>query len=160
MIINTRLVMAMASSLALTILPLPEMATGFRPQWVLLLVLYIQFFLPNYFRVTWLLLLGLCLDVLLMSVMGEHAFALLLTSWFAAGKTRRFVFFSTIQQMVLMIVFCFFYQLIIYLIDASLGFINNRELWFVCETVLSSVFVWPWMKWLSDELVLSRLQIT
>ncbi len=145
---NARLLLAVTIAFVLTILPLPAIIAGFRPQWVLLIVLYIQFFLPHYFRVTWLFLLGLCLDVLLSTVIGEHAFALLLTSWFAAGKTRRFAFFSTLQQMILIIVFCFIYQFVIYLIDASQGY--NNGILCVAGTAFISMLFWPWVKWMAD----------
>lgn len=145
---NTRLFLMLTIALALTILPMPTILTGFRPQWVLLMVLYIQFFLPHYFRVTWIFLLGLCLDVLLSTAIGEHAFALLLTAWFAAGKTRRFTFFSTLQQMILIVVFCLLYQSVIYLIEASQGYSNG--IFFVAETAFISMLFWPWVKWLAD----------
>lgn len=98
--LNIRFVVAMFVVLAFTILPLPELMAAYRPPWVLLFVLYIQFFLPHYFRVTWLFLLGMSLDVLLASVMGEHTFALLLTSWLASTKARRFHFFTSTTDVI------------------------------------------------------------
>jgi rod shape-determining protein MreD len=148
--LKVRLILAMLLALVLTVIPLPDMVAHLRPQWVLLMALYIQFCLPDYFRVIWLFFLGLCLDVLLGSVLGEHAFALLLTSWFATNKTRRFSFFSTLQQMFLVIAFCICEQLVLYLIDASFGYQNKLQ--FVIETCLASTLCWPWLKWIADEL--------
>ncbi len=118
---------------------------GFRPPWIMLFVLYIQFFLPNYFNMTSLFILGLCLDVLLSTVIGEHPFALLLTTWFAAGKARRFNFFSMGKQMLLVGLFCLLYQLIIFLIDAFLGY--SPRLWMVVVSALFSLLFWPWVRW-------------
>ena len=85
-------------ALILSILPMPELISAFRPPWVLLLVLYIEYFLPGNFKLTTLLIVGLLLDVLLSTVIGEHSFALLLVTWIASSKSRRFQFFSMMQQ--------------------------------------------------------------
>lgn len=136
--------LAVLLSLIFTIIPLPVALVDFRPAWVLLLVLYVQFFLPQYFRVTWVFLLGLCLDVLLSSVMGEHALALLIVTFAATRKVRRFYFFSMLQQMFIILIFCIMYQLVIYLIDAFLGYeVGIRSI--IC-TALISMFFWPWIR--------------
>ena len=151
--LNVRFLMSLLFALILTILPLPSMLAGFRPLWVLMFVLYIQFFLPSYFRVTWLFFVGLTLDVLLSSVIGEHAFALLLTSGLAGSRARRFTFFSIIQQMILVALLCIVYQAVIVLVDASFGY--NTGIFLAVETVLISVLCWPWIKLLADNLLLS-----
>lgn len=143
MTLNFRLFFALFSAFALTIIPLPEIVVGFRPAWILLLVLYIQFFLPNYFNITLLFFLGLCLDVLLSTVIGEHAFAFLLTTWFASRMARRFNLFSIIQQMALVALYCLIYQLTIYLVGAFLGY--NPSLLMVVGTTLFSMLLWPWV---------------
>jgi rod shape-determining protein MreD len=155
MTLNIRLFLALIIALTLTILPLPDVMMGIKPLWVLMLVLYVQFFLPHYFNITLLFFLGLCLDVLLSTVIGEHAFALLLTTWFAAGKARRFNFFAMLQQMMLVALYCLIYQLIVFLIDAFLGY--NNGLWIVVGTVSLSTFFWPWVVWaLSSGLLVVR----
>ena len=145
MTINLRLFFALLVVFVLTILPLPGVLVGFRPPWVLLFILYIQFFLPNYFNLTLLFMLGLCLDVLLSTVIGEHAFALLLTTWFAAGKARRFNFFSMVKQMLLIGVFCLIYQTIIFFVEAFLGYNNGP--WMIVGSALLSLLFWPWVRW-------------
>lgn len=152
--LNIRLFLALFISFVLTILPLPEMVIGFRPPWILLFVLYVQFFLPHYFNVTLLLFIGLCIDVLLSTVIGEHAFALLLTTWLAAGKARRFGFFSLIQQMMLIALLCLVYQLIIFFIDAFLGYHNG--VWTFSGAVVLSMLFWPWLRVLADGSLLTE----
>lgn len=146
--LNARLFIALLLSFILTILPLPLFLAECRPPWVLLLLLYVQFWLPNYFHVWIIFILGLCLDVMLATVLGAHAFALLLTCWFAASKTRRFHFFSTIQQMMLVVLFCLIQQTLLYLIDASMGYSNG--LWGVLGSSLMGMFFWPWLRLLAD----------
>lgn len=142
--LNARLIFGLFTALLLTILPLPEILSAARPAWVLLLVLYVQCYLPTYFRITWVFLIGLFLDVLCSNVMGEHAFALLLTTWLLTGRTRRFGFFSTIQQMSIIVVLCLFYQLVLYVIDAFLGYTNN--ILSLISVAFTSTLFWPWLR--------------
>lgn len=146
--INLRLVIIMLMMFMLTIIPLPSFVSECRPPWILIFVLYIQFFLPSYFNILVLFFLGLYLDVLLSTVIGEHAFALILTAWLAAGKARRFNFFSMGQQMALIAFLCLFYQLIIYLIDAYMGYSNT--LWMLIGATLVSLCIWPCARVLAD----------
>lgn len=146
--VNFRFVLAVFIALSLSIIPLPELISGFRPPWVLMLVLYVQFYMPRYFRVTWVFLVGLALDVLLVSVFGEHAFALLLTSCLAASKTRRFSFFSTSQQMLLITLFCVIYELIFVLMEASMSYPAHMIPAMI--TVLITMVLWPWLKLVAD----------
>ncbi len=153
--ISFRFLLAILIVLSLSIIPLPDLFTAFRPPWVLMFVLYVQFYMPKYFRVTWVFFLGLALDVLLACVLGEHALALLLASCLAASKTRRFYFFSTIQQMFLIAFFCLVYQLLIVLMDASLG--NNNGVVYAFITVFITMLFWPWVKLLADTVLLEQV---
>jgi rod shape-determining protein MreD len=151
--LNFRFIFAVLLTLSLTIVPLPNMAAAFRPPWVLMFVLYVQFYMPRHFHITHVFLLGLALDALTVSVFGEHAFALILASCLAAGKVRRFHFFPVSQQMMFIALFCLTYQLVIVLIDAFLG--HRSEVWFAVGTVLVTMTFWPWVKLLADNTLLS-----
>lgn len=154
MTLNFRLFFVFVMAFILMIFPLPHLMMGFRPPVILLLVLYIQYFLPQYFNTTALLLIGLCMDVLLSTVIGEHAFALLLTTWIASGKSRRFAFFSMGQQMMLISILCFIYQLIIFLIDAFLGY--HHGIWSMAGAAFLSMLAWPWIRIFADSALLMR----
>ncbi|MDP1603910.1 MAG: rod shape-determining protein MreD [Legionella sp.] len=154
--LNLRLFMAFLLALVLTILPVPELLAGARPPWVLLLVLYLQFYMPDYFKVTVLFVIGLFLDVLLSTTIGEHALALSLITWLANNKARRFYFFSIGQQMTLVGFLCLFYQLIIVTIDAFLGF--HMNLVNVVSSAVISVLVWPWLRLVGEETLLTKIK--
>ncbi|GGI91546.1 rod shape-determining protein MreD [Legionella impletisoli] len=145
---NVRLIWAIFIVLALSILPMPEWLSAFRPPWVLLLILYIQFCIPVYFNVGLIFVLGLCLDVLLGSVIGEHIFALLLTAWLASGFSRRFTFFPIGQQMLLIMILAMIYQSILLLTNAFLGY-AYLSLTVLCSSLLS-LMLWPWIRILAD----------
>ncbi len=153
--LRLRLVLGFIIALMLSILPMPEIIADFRPPWVLLLILYIEYFLPGNFNQTTLLFVGLLLDVLLATVIGEHAFALLLVTWIASTKSRRFQFFSMMQQIFLIGFFCFLYQAIISTTDFLLGFNYNLVMPFT--SALISMFAWPWIRLLGEDTLLIHL---
>ncbi|WP_298625024.1 rod shape-determining protein MreD [uncultured Legionella sp.] len=153
--LRLRLLVAFIAVLVLSILPIPELISVFRPPWVLLLVLYIEYYLPGNFKLTTLLLVGLLLDVLLSTVIGEHSFALLLVTWIASSKSRRFQFFSMLQQIFLIGFFCLLYQSVISFTDALLGL--NYNLLMPLASGLLGMFFWPWIRLLADSSLLTRL---
>lgn len=149
--INTlymRLAIGFITTLVLSILPLPSMISFFRPPWALLFVLYAEYYLPGQFKLAVIIFFGLMLDVLLSTVIGEHSFALLLVTWIASTKSRRFQFFSMMQQILLIGAFCWVYQSIICFIDGLLGFQYN--LFMPLASALLSMFFWPWIRILAD----------
>jgi rod shape-determining protein MreD len=150
--LNFRLAILLLIAFILTIMPMPAFMIGFRPPWVLLLVLFIQLYLPNYFNITVLFILGLCLDILLSTVIGEHVFALLFTNWIANKRERRFKFFSLVQQMLFVGLYCLVYLTIIYLIDSFLGY--SSVLWQIWIAVIISMLIWLIMQQLMPGLIL------
>lgn len=153
--LHLRLGAGFIGALILSILPMPEFISAFRPPWILLLVLYIEYFLPGNFKLTALLIVGLILDVLFSTVIGEHSFALFLTTWIASSKSRRFQFFSMMQQIFLIGFFCLIYQAIISFIDALLGF--NYSIFMPFASAMLGMFIWPWIRLLGDGSLLTRL---
>jgi len=153
--LRLRWFVALIITFILTILPLPALLLSFRPPWILLFVLYVQFFLPDYFNLAVLLVIGLVLDVLLSTVLGEHAFALSFVVWVASNKARRFRLFSMSQQMVLIGFFCFLYQTIILIIDASFGY-HVRFITSLGGTLVS-ILLWPWVRLILDDSFLAKI---
>ncbi len=153
--LHLRLMTGFIAALVLSILPMPELISAFRPPWILLLVLYIEYFLPGNFKLTTLLIVGLVLDVLLSTVIGEHSFALLLVTWIASSRSRRFQFFSMMQQIFLIGFFCLLYQSVISLVDGMLGF--NYSMLAPLGSALLGMFFWPWIRLLGDDTLLIRL---
>lgn len=148
-VLNFRLFLAVILTLALTILPLPDLLTALRPPWVLIFLLYVQFFLPYSFNIVILLLLGLALDVLLSTILGEHILALSIVTWLANSKARRFRLFTIGQQMALIGFFTLFYQSIILLVDASLGY--HFSFLMTLGSAIITILLWPWIRLVADE---------
>lgn len=153
-LMTLRLFTAFFLVLILTILPMPTLLLGTRPMWVLMLILYLQFYMPDRFNLFVLFALGLILDTLLSTVIGEHTLALSLVSWIASSKARRFYFFSIGQQMILIGFFCFLYQIIILTINAFIGY--HVSFVSVVGSTAISVLLWPWVRLIAEESLLFR----
>ena len=153
--LHMRLIFGFLIALTLSIVPLPTLVSDFRPPWILLLILYIEYFMPVNFNQITLLVVGFSLDILLATVIGEHSFALLLVTWIASSKSRRFQFFSMMQQIVLIGFFCLLYQAIISINSALLGF--NYSILAPIVSALLGMFIWPWIRLLGEETLLTRL---
>lgn len=149
-----RVFIALLIAFILTILPLPHVLNELRPPWVLLLILALQFYRPARFNIFILFIIGLILDALLATVIGEHAFALCLVCLIASNKTRRFSFFSMSQQMTLIGFLVTFYQLTLYFIEAFLGYQNN--IFALIGSAMISVLLWPWLRLLVEEFILAN----
>jgi len=153
--LRLRLTLGFVAALSLSILPLPSFISACRPPWILLLALYSEYYLPGNCKYITFLFLGLILDVLLSTVIGEHAFALLLVMWIASSRSRRFQFFSMVQQICLVGFFCLMYNLVICLINALLGY--NYNLFAPFVSAILGMFFWPWIRLLADDTLLVRL---
>ena len=154
--IHVKFYMALLVALILTIMPLPSVLVACRPPWVLLLILYIQFYYPDLFKLSLVFLLGLVLDSLLATVIGEHAFSLCFVAWLANSKARRFSFFPMSQQMIFISLFAGVYQLTIVLLDSLLG--NQGQMVTVLGGSVVSVLLWPWVRLFGEEWLLATFQ--
>jgi rod shape-determining protein MreD len=148
--IPIRLGLTLAAALMVAILPLSGGWEYIKPTAVLLVLLYLQYYLPHYFHIILLFLLGLLLDVLLSTVLGEHTFALALVAGLASTKERRFYCFTLGQQMISIGFLTALYQLIILIIDMAMNFSIHPLL--ILTSTLMNVLLWPWMRLLGEVL--------
>lgn len=144
-------------TLMLSIIPLPVLFNAIKPNFVLLLILYVQFYLPRYFNLLLVLFISLMLDVLMASVIGEHAFALLLTTWFISNKTRRFVCFPQSQQTMLIFLLTLIYQSAIYSVEMFLG--NNCTAIDFIGGIIATSLCWMWAKLIFERLFIKEYSL-
>jgi len=139
-------------ALMLTVIWLPQPFALARPLWALLLIIYLQVSLPARFSVSAMVVLGLTMDVLCPNVMGVHALALTIPSFYLAGRARRFHFFTVLQQMLWVGALSLVYQLILALLAYSLGYAPS--ILAICLPVISTLLLWPWLSYFLDHLFL------
>lgn len=82
----------------LEVLPLPEALVPFRPGWMVLAMIYWTIALPHRIGVVWGAAVGLFLDVLNGSVLGQHALAMTVVVFIAQSVYKRMRVFPPPQQ--------------------------------------------------------------
>ena len=126
--IKGRLIIAVSVLLALilSVLPLPDLIMPFRPDWLLLTLVYWSIALPHRANVGTAFFAGLLHDILLGSVLGVHALALVIPVYLAASQFQRMRNYSVWQQAAYM----------------------NRDIqldYHYFWSIVSSMVFWPWV---------------
>jgi rod shape-determining protein MreD len=127
----------------LTILPLPEWAVWFRPAW--LPVVLISWLIAIPYRVGFGLafFVGIVLDGLTGTLLGEHAFALLIIAFVVIKLYRQIRAFPLWQQAVATAVLLFIYHLLLIAVAGFAGEPANSR--FMLLSVTTSMLLWPWL---------------
>lgn len=141
MILLTLLIAVMAS-----IMPLPLSVDAFRPDWVLIVLIYWCMALPGRVNIITAWILGFLMDVLLGSVLGVHAAAMAISVFIVVGNYQKIRNFSIWQQALITGVLSALYHLIVFwlqrfLLDAT--FISSY-----LYPVITTVILWPWVFYL------------
>lgn len=92
------IVLTFVVALLLMILPLPEWARPFRPQWVTLVLLYWCIALPHRVGVGTAFIAGVVLDALTGTLLGQHALGLSIVAFLAIQLHARIRVFPFWQQ--------------------------------------------------------------
>lgn len=126
----------------LAIMPLPEWAAEFRPDWVTLVLIYWAMAMPTKIGVTVAWLAGLMLDVSYGTLMGQHAIGLVLVIYFIHINHQRLRVASLLQQAIVIFFLLLIKQLLILWVDGMLGHAPDSWLYFM--PTLTSTLLWPW----------------
>jgi rod shape-determining protein MreD len=126
---------------ALTLLPMPVWAMWMRPAWVLLVLIYWNIADPENIGLGMAWFMGILLDVLNGSLLGEHALAMTMTSYFVVKMHIRIKMFSLLQQILCILLFVFLYQLIIYCVQGFIGELPRSKLYWMSSLI--SMLLWP-----------------
>ncbi len=129
-------------ALMLTIMPMPITVDSFRPDWVLIVVLYWSMALPNKVNVITAWVLGFILDVLLGSVLGVHAAAMAISVYIAAVNYQKIRNFSLWQQALIVAVLSALYNLLTFWMEHFLTQVPFLVSYLY--PVATSMIVWPW----------------
>ncbi len=137
-IIFTLLITLMA-----TIMPLPLSVDAFRPDWVLIVLIYWTMALPSHVNIITAWIMGFLLDVLLGSVLGVHAAAMAVAIYIVAESFQKIRNFSVWQQALITGVLAAMYHLVVFWLQRFL--IDVAFLTSYLYPVITSIILWPWM---------------
>jgi rod shape-determining protein MreD len=130
-------------ALVASIMPMPLSVDIFRPDWVLIVLVYWCLALPNKVNVITAWFTGLVLDILLGSVLGVHACAMALSIYIVVVNFQQIRNFSVWQQALIIGVLAAQYHLVVFWLQRFLSdvvFLPNY-----LYPVVTTVVLWPWM---------------
>lgn len=128
-------------TLVLTIVPLPQTLNYGRPDWLLLVVIYWSLNTPMLAGLTFAWLCGLALDVLIGSLIGQHALAFVLVATITHRLQLRMRIFPVLHQAATVLMLLVVYEFLIFWIDGIIG--NANASWLRWLPALTSAVLWP-----------------
>lgn len=128
-------------ALMLSALPLPEELQWWRPEWVLLVLLYWIVALPTRVGLGTAWVMGILLDVLEGSLLGLNALALTIVAYIMVLVYQRVRMFSWVQQAVFVFLLVALDQFIAHWVKGILG-VSSQSLMFLVPALVSAV-LWP-----------------
>lgn len=130
-------------AMLLMILPMPEWARPFRPQWVTLVLLYWAIALPHRVGVGSGFLAGIVLDVLTGTLLGQHALGLSIVIFIAIQLHQRIRVFPFWQQSLgILILLVIEHLLALWVTGATQGVTPGLVYWAVPPI---GALLWPWV---------------
>jgi rod shape-determining protein MreD len=140
-ILFTLLIALMAS-----IMPMPLNADAFRPDWVLIVLMYWCMALPGRVNIVTAWVMGFILDVLLGSVLGVHAAAMAIAIYIIIENHQKIRNFSIWQQALITGVLAALYHLVVFWLQRFL--IDVVFLPSYLYPVITTIVLWPWVFYL------------
>lgn len=139
----TAIVLSLVVALMLTALPMPAWAALWRPAWVALVLIYWCMAAPGSTGVIMGGVLGLFVDVLVGSLLGQHALALAVVAFVAHRFHLQVRVLPIWQQSVSVFGLVFVYQALILWINGIQGMpVAAAAYW---SSPLVSMLLWPWI---------------
>jgi len=128
-------------ALALAIVPMPEWLSSFRPDWVVIVMIYWMLISPGRMGMLSALLLGLLLDTLTGSLLGQHALAMLAVAYLTITFSLRIRVFPVGQMSLTVLLLLALYQFLLFWVDGMAG--QKVALLTRWAPALAGALVWP-----------------
>ncbi len=130
-------------SFILAIIPLPDWAISWRPDWVALVLIYWCIALPQRVGIATGWFLGIILDVLHDTLFGQHALAFSLVAYISVKLHKQMRLFPRWQQATVVFALVVLIQLIGVWIHSLFGSPEMTQPLF--SPALTSLLLWPWL---------------
>ncbi len=128
-------------ALILMLIPLPDWARAYRPEWLALVLIYWNLALPKNVGINIAWILGLCVDVIQGTLLGQHALGLAITAYLALRLYPRARNYPLHQQALLVGIILLPYAGISLWISGIIG--ENPKPWLYLAPVATSALIWP-----------------
>jgi rod shape-determining protein MreD len=130
-------------ALVLTLLPMPEWTVWLRPAWVMMVLIYWSMTSPQYVNVGTAWTVGIILDVLNGTLLGEHALALVIVTYFVVRMHSQLRVYPILQQAIWVFLFVLLYQFVLFCVQGFLG--ELPKTWLYWSSSATSMLLWPWV---------------
>jgi len=128
--------------LILQILPLPDDAQFYRPNWVAIILIYWSMALPNSVRLLTAFLAGILVDIMLGTLLGQHSLAFMVLVYINLFFNLRIRVLSLWQQATYVFILLLIGQFLIVWIEGIIGAQPPIQAYFL--PALTGMFIWPW----------------
>ncbi|NOZ11906.1 MAG: rod shape-determining protein MreD [Gammaproteobacteria bacterium] len=130
-------------ALILDVVPLPHWAEPFRPEWVSLVLIYWCMAMPQTVNVGYGWLMGLIVDLMQGSLLGQNALAKSVIAFLAVAFHLRVRMFPLWQQSIFVAILVLIGQAITIWVKGLTG--GLYPTWVQWMPGLSSMVLWPWL---------------
>tara|TARA_B110000238_G_C16025243_1_gene394997 strand:- start:500 stop:979 length:480 start_codon:yes stop_codon:yes gene_type:complete len=137
------IILTLLIALVVTIIPMPLSIDAFRPNWVLVVLLYWSMALPSKVNVMTAWLMGFILDVLLGSVLGVHAAAMAVSVYIIVVNYQKIRNFSLWQQAMIVGLSAAMYHLLVFWLKRWLSDVVFLPSYLY--PVITTIIIWPWV---------------
>lgn len=137
------ILVTMFVALLLTAMPLPDWITTWRPAWVAMVVIYWSMALPQRFSIGSAWVMGILLDVLQGSLLGQHAIGLSIVAYVTANLHLQIRQHPLYQQSVFVGLLISVYLCLVVWVNGVIG--RPPHSWFFLAPVITSMLLWPWL---------------
>lgn len=134
-------IIALLIALALTVQPLPDWLTAFRPPWVAMILFYWCMNLPRDFALTMSFSSGLLVDALTGAPLGQHALALVIAAYLPLKLYLRLAVFPVWQLTLAVVVYLAVYQFVLFWCSGVVGTTGPLEYYW--GPLVSACLLWP-----------------
>ena len=107
--------------LTLTLIPVPQAFVHFKPNWVLLLLIFLSINLPKQFNLRYAFVFSLIIDVIKGAFLGQHALAMTVIVFITTKYHLQLRIFPKFQLMAIILIFLVLYHFILFWINGVAG---------------------------------------
>ena len=150
--------LALLVGLGLTAAPLPGVVSAFRPDWLALILIYQAVHAPHRFVLTSALVIGLLLDALYVTPLGQYALALVISVYLPLRLHQRLVLVPIWQSTLTAVFSTALYQFVLFWCNGATG--NDLGAGAYLKPLIANALVWPPLVLLLDTLRHGRPQKT
>lgn len=130
-------------AIMLLMMPMPDWTVWLRPAWVLMVLIFWTMMTPTLVSVGTAWVVGLIIDLLTGTLLGEHALGFTIIIYFVSNLTIRLRMSPLLQQGITVFLFTLIYLFIIYCVQGFTGQLPSSHLYWL--SAITSMVLWPWL---------------